>query len=232
MTPIIEKTFHFDRLRYTIRHYGKPAEKELSFEESIRELDTRFSEAKLRSLNQVHGSDFIDFRKDLPSDNGISWEPAADAAVSSSVPILIRTADCVPILFWSTETVLFGGIHAGWRGLDQKILTKVLHYLEEQVNLSKLMFWVGPHIQPNSYETGPDVYERFPHECSIPSGNADRKLLNLNCVLYHEFQQAGIESHQVMFERDDTLTSPLLYSHRGKDDGRNISMITAGAMSF
>ncbi|HAZ11859.1 MAG: hypothetical protein A2X86_07590 [Bdellovibrionales bacterium GWA2_49_15] len=68
---------------------------------------------------------------------------------------LIKTADCLPVFLGSK----IGGamLHAGWRGLEQKILQ---HDLVQK--LKPDYAFIGPHICQNCYQVGPEFQEHFP----------------------------------------------------------------------
>ncbi|MBI2522114.1 MAG: polyphenol oxidase family protein [Bdellovibrio sp.] len=69
---------------------------------------------------------------------------------------LIKTADCLPVFLGSK----LGGVmlHAGWRGLQQKILQ---HPLVKK--LKPDYAFIGPHICQNCYQVGPEFQEYFPN---------------------------------------------------------------------
>ena len=106
-------------------------------------------------LQQVHGKDLVDLSKENTS---FQSQPA-DGFISAVVPkqtLLIKTADCLPILLTGKSGLAF--IHAGWRGLHQNILDNPLI---ESVAPTKI--YVGPHIGPESYEVSEDFTENFPN---------------------------------------------------------------------
>jgi YfiH family protein len=95
----------------------------------------------------------------------------ADAAVTN-VPdevLAIMTADCLPVLFCTTDGTVIGATHAGWRGLCDGVLEGTVGEmlkLAGQAHASDLIAWMGPAIGPESFEVGEDVAERF-QECGL-----------------------------------------------------------------
>jgi polyphenol oxidase len=134
--------------------------------------------------------------------------------------LLIRTADCLPILFYSKSEPLVGAVHAGWRGFEKRILSRAL----EKVACGDLDFFVGPFIGGNSYEVGSDVAGHFDRHCSKELGNG-KFLLDLRAVLEGELKAAGIDRSRVTWYADDTLNSGWWYSARGGDQQRNLALI-------
>lgn len=77
------------------------------------------------------------------------------------VPIGIVTADCVPILLAHRKGKKIAAVHAGWRGIEGRILEKVWTSLRaEAPDPSEWVAAVGPAIGPCCYEVGADVADR------------------------------------------------------------------------
>src|SRR5689334_4541442 len=76
------------------------------------------SVAAVVSLNQVHGRDVIVVDAAVPSER-----PRADAMVSDApeVALVVRAADCVPLLMGDRRTGAVGAVHAGWRGTAARV---------------------------------------------------------------------------------------------------------------
>ena len=80
---------------------------------------------------------------------------------------LLCYADCVPVVIVS-PTGRFAVVHAGWRGVDNLIAVKAVRAIaraDEAVlgaeAASAYNVYIGPHIGPECFETGPDVHARF-----------------------------------------------------------------------
>jgi len=80
---------------------------------------------------------------------------------------VIETADCTPLFFWyhdSTNYSIGGVVHIGWRGLLKGIEKKLLELLAAKfvnIDIRQLNVFLGPAIEKNCYEVGPDLYEMF-----------------------------------------------------------------------
>lgn len=183
--------------------------------------------ATIKSLaysEQVHG----DRAFEIPGDAGrLHFAGAGDALLTraAQTALLIRTADCVPILFYSQSERLLGAVHAGWRGLEKRVLTKTLGLASAA--LTDLRFVVGPFIGRHSYEVGADVADRFLSTArEVKEG---RKFwLNLRAVLEAEFLDLGVAGEQVSWYDTDTLVEKDWYSARRGDTRRNLSLIWLG----
>lgn len=90
----------------------------------------------------------------------------ADALINSyadSTALVIKTADCLPIVFEGEKEVVF--LHAGWRGLALGILN-----IEQIKNIKPVKAFIGPAIHSCCFEVGADFNNLFP-EISISSKN-------------------------------------------------------------
>jgi polyphenol oxidase len=72
------------------------------------------------------------------------------------VPMLVLTADCVPIAIARRDGVGLAVLHVGWRGLLAGIVEAGVRAVGGRVAAA-----VGPAIGPCCYEVGPDVAGRF-----------------------------------------------------------------------
>jgi YfiH family protein len=74
--------------------------------------------------------------------------------------LIIRTADCLPILVAAElfgEPVAVAAIHAGWRGLVAGVIETALARLEQLAPAARLRAALGPAIGPCCFEIGPEV---------------------------------------------------------------------------
>lgn len=126
---------------------------------AVRENRTRFSSfcdlpSEPRWLKQVHG-------------NNVALEPApgelpeADAAITrkSAVVCAVLTADCLPVIFTSSDGAELAVTHAGWRGLVAGVLEATVSAIATKPR--KLLAWLGPAISQSAFEVGGDVREAF-----------------------------------------------------------------------
>lgn len=78
------------------------------------------------------------------------------------VPIIIQTADCVPLSFWNREHSRAGILHIGWRGLHSGIIdTLKSNFGGKPINPGEFGFFLGPCIERDCYEVGPEMVDLF-----------------------------------------------------------------------
>lgn len=85
----------------------------------------------------------------------------ADASITRmpNKPLVILTADCLPITLCNKSGTEVAAIHAGWKGLYNGIIENTLAKMNSIAN--DLMAWVGPAICQQCYEVGDEVYQAF-----------------------------------------------------------------------
>ena len=91
-----------------------------------------------------------------------SWPDApADAIVACQPESLcvVRTADCLPVLFCSDDGREIGAAHAGWRGLAAGVLENTVAALS--ASPERIMAWFGPAISQAAFEVGAEVRDAF-----------------------------------------------------------------------
>lgn len=105
-------------------------------------------------LNQVHGTDVI-------VDPAPLSLPAADAVISTrpNTACAVMTADCLPVMFASSDGKEIGAAHAGWRGLCAGVLESTVQAFAAPPE--QILAWLGPAICQQHFEVGDEVRQAF-----------------------------------------------------------------------
>jgi YfiH family protein len=87
-------------------------------------------------------------------------------ALMTNVPgllLVIRTADCLPVLLVDEENRAVAAVHCGWRGTEKRILEKAIKAMVEAHGSKPegMLAALGPCIGPACYEVGPEVRDGF-----------------------------------------------------------------------
>jgi len=98
-------------------------------------------------------------------ENNIGQKKDGDALITNipNVPLLIFTADCVPIAIIDRKHKAIGLAHAGWRGTYDLIARKTIEEMTKNYNTSPedLVCIIGPSIGPCCYEVSQELVEKF-----------------------------------------------------------------------
>ncbi|HZQ10822.1 MAG TPA: peptidoglycan editing factor PgeF [Anaerolineae bacterium] len=105
------------------------------------------------------------------------------------IPLMLRFADCVPILLYDPTHQAIGIAHAGWRGTVGKVVTNTVKAMQNAFGTepSDLIAAICPSIGPCCYEIGADVREQV--EAAFPG--TSELLLPRNGTLHLDLWQAN-----------------------------------------
>ncbi|MDH3616267.1 MAG: peptidoglycan editing factor PgeF [Gammaproteobacteria bacterium] len=105
-------------------------------------------------LNQRHGAKVV-------SAGLYGVPPDADASVGHKPGdvCVVKTADCLPVLFCSTDGASIAAAHAGWRGLAAGVIEATVAKIA--CTPSDLLVWMGPGISQSAFEVGDEVKDAF-----------------------------------------------------------------------
>ena len=110
-------------------------------------------------LRQVH-SDHIHAVDAVPA-----APPRGDALITATpgLALVIRTADCLPILLFDPPARAVGAVHAGWRGTLRRITEKTVNALRAHYRAepTRMLAVIGPGIHACCYQVGEEVLEAF-----------------------------------------------------------------------
>ena len=111
----------------------------------------------LVSPNQRHTANV---RRVGAADRGHIW-PGYDTLVTDEpgVPLLLRYADCTPVLIYDPAHHALAVVHSGWRGTVQGATGAAVAALASEFGSrpADMIAAIGPSIGPCCYEVGEDV---------------------------------------------------------------------------
>lgn len=103
-------------------------------------------------MRQVHGADVHTVDRawlELPDTD----PPSVDGLVTDipGVSLLVRVADCVPLLLADAERGVVGAAHAGRQGLVAGIVPATVARMRA-LGAERIVAWMGPHVCGHCYE--------------------------------------------------------------------------------
>lgn len=148
--------------------------------------------------------------------------------------LMIATADCIPLMIDCPQTNRVAAVHAGWRGVENKIALKTLEKLIQTGSTDKnFSFFFGPHIGPESFEVDEDVCLRLKKSSYCLSDDEfiqfknNKYLLDLQKIVISQINSICGNNSEIFLSGIDTKTSLDFYSYRRERQtaGRNLSWI-------
>jgi len=139
--------------------------------------------------------------------------------------LYIRTADCLPIIFYHPKANILALVHAGWKGTVLGISGNFLLKMKQLYGLETCDWEVafGPCIDPEIYEVGEEVFSFFGKfnidGITINDGHYFLDLEEANIDIIKKYGVCKIYRFP-----EKTYTSKLFYSYRKGDTERNITM--------
>ncbi|HET6563286.1 MAG TPA: polyphenol oxidase family protein [Marmoricola sp.] len=112
------------------------------------------ADASAALMRQVHGSDVAVVDRDPgPAVAGVEGLPRVDGLVTAlaDVTLVVRVADCVPVVVADVERGVVAALHAGRPGLVAGIVPAGIDALR-RLGAEQLVAWVGPHVCGRCYE--------------------------------------------------------------------------------
>ncbi len=185
--------------------------------------------------NQIHGNRVVVLDAPVPE----TWHETADALITScpSLPIGVRTADCLPILIAERDGKGVAVIHAGWRGIALGILPETLRQMKGHlgVDCRDIYLAVGPGIGACCLEVDEPVKEYFyTHDkralweaCTYP-GRAGHWWLDMKMMAQRQAMEEGVKREHVdILPYCTSCESKYFYSYRreGLAAGRQVNYI-------
>ncbi len=173
----------------------------------------KYSKSELFYVKQVHSNLIVPASDEMKT---------ADAHYTKEKhkALIIQTADCLPVFFYSCKEHKILACHAGWRGLENKIIEKSVKHFSDPEHVK---VWIGPHIFQDSYEVGEEFLETFSAYPQAFSQN-NKTFFSQIIVAMAQLQSCGIKQVEIL--RQNTFSNTELASYRrSKTKVRNYHLI-------
>jgi len=139
-----------------------------------------------------------------PKDKG-QIVPGTDGLVTETpgVALMLRFADCAPILLYDPQKRVIGLGHAGWRGMVGLLAQRLAQTMREEFgcHLGQVKAGLGPAIGPCCYSVGEEVREAVGAVLPDSSGalveRADGVYLDLWEANRWQLRQLGIQKIEI-----------------------------------
>jgi YfiH family protein len=138
------------------------------------------------------------------------------------VPLIIFTADCVPILLHDPVREAIGAVHAGWRGTVAGIACKAVEEMATRLGCDpkNIRAAIGPCISACCFETGPEVPEAVNNAAggdasAFIRSKGDKYMVDLKGINRFLLERAGVLPGNIACSEECTsCLSDKYWSHR------------------
>jgi copper oxidase (laccase) domain-containing protein len=142
--------------------------------------------------------------------------------------LLLRPADCIPLVIYSHSRPLIALVHCGRTSLDEGIVHKTIDYLAAHMDepVTNLHAYLGPGIKRKSYALPPGNDAKHSAWRRHTRTKAGKVYFDLFGFVKNELVRLGIPKAAISVSGIDTATHPGYYSHyqatrHGEQNGRN-----------
>jgi hypothetical protein len=200
----------FDELNLAVAGADAPEAKA----ENLRRLREDFGpDDVVCDLYQVHGADVV-----LASPDQVE-RPHADGIVATApgLTLLVRAADCVPVLLVAPDEEIVGAAHSGRPGMVRGVAPATVARMRE-LGAGRVEAWLGPSVCGRCYE----VPEQMRAEVAavVPASYAETSWgtpsVDLGAGIRAQLEELDVIVHD---ESRCTRESPDLYSYRRDGEG-------------
>lgn len=183
-------------------------------------------------MEQIHG----DKVKEVTKKDKVKVLPGVDGLVSNQRGIVlgVKTNDCLPVLLVDPQGKIIGAVHAGWRGVLNRIVYKsVKQMIALGARRENVLVGIGPHVGPCCYSVSRRRANQFRREFDDLDGMIYKKkgelALDLAIPVVVQLIKAGIRQQNITFGRQCTACNQKdFFSLRGEGEikGSLLSVIS------
>jgi len=166
------------------------------------------------SSKQVHGSEI----KIVKSRSGVPKEKNGDGLITKqkNVFLMIKTADCFPVIFFDPVKRVVAAVHIGWRGAIGKLFFNCLLKMVNYFNCrpKDILIGIGPGIGPCCFKHKNLIQNKLPEW-----KNYIKKIENKMCALdirrflFDQLQTVEISKSNIEIMNICTSCQPDFFSH-------------------
>ncbi len=192
-------------------------------EKALLKSITGIGERNILMLNQVHGDTILQVDKAPDEDRRVLGEGDGMITDVPGICLVVRTADCVPVIAFDARRKVLGAVHSGWRGCRLAIARKLIDTMKDRYvsRPGDIRVFILPSIGPQSYTVNEDVAAFFPDAVSRSNG---RIHLDLWKSISASLGDTGIPAENIFTSGICSLEhSARFFSHRNGDTGRNLN---------
>lgn len=164
--------------------------------DNLTNIITKYQINKYYELNQIH-STIVNI-----VDNDYQNKLDGDAMITNlkNIALVIRTADCIPIILYDAKKQVLGVVHSGWKGTLNSIVKEAIKKMITiyQVDIKDIKAYLYPSIRKCHFEVDEDVYNEFKDKIKDIDKYTLKKnnkyYIDLQSIVINDLQDSGITS--------------------------------------
>lgn len=158
------------------------------FSNSIDDIKKKYKITDYYELTQIHSTNTIIV------DNNYINKTVGDALITNKIntPLVIKIADCIPILLYDNKNKVIAVIHSGWKGTLNNIVINTLNIMISKYNskTENISAYLYPSIRKCHFEVEEDVYKLFKNKVN----NINKYTTKKTNKYYIDLQQIVIDN--------------------------------------
>lgn len=182
--------------------------------------------AEVVSMHQVHGRDAVRVGRGAST-------PTADALVTTEadVALVVRVADCTPVLLAAEDGSVAAAVHAGREGLVRGVVPAAVERAVGGTVPAGLHAWVGPRACGRCYELPAEMADAV--DAAVPGTRSTTSwgtpAVDVGAGVVAQLQALGVTVHDVGADVC-TIEDERFWSHRrqGEAAGRMGGVVVLG----
>ncbi|CAN5146161.1 peptidoglycan editing factor PgeF [soil metagenome] len=188
---------------------------------NLDELAAAMEVDRLVRMTQVHGRDV---HVATGEDDMLASVPVADALVTETpgLGLLVRVADCAPVVVADTERGIVAVVHVGRKGLVAEVARQAVGRLHA-LGATDLAAWIGPRACGRCYELPQDMADEV--AADIPAARSTTSwgtpAIDIGAGLRSQLADLDVTVHDIGSDLC-TIEDEQFFSYRrqGQDSGR------------
>lgn len=179
-----------------------------------------WDQSRIATVRQVHGTDVLEA---VAGNLSAARLQQGDALVTaqSGIVLMMRFADCTPLILWDPAKRVVGLVHAGWKGTITGAPAATVEHMASRHGSSPgdIFVGIGPSIGPCCYQVGDTVVQpasrAFPNSGVLQEWGDGSMHFDLWGANAESLMRAGVPEENIAVAGLCTSCHPdLFFSHR------------------
>lgn len=143
--------------------------------------------------------------------------------------LTITVADCLPVYFYDPDKKIIGIAHAGWQGVKENIVSRMVQVMIENFKseYDDILVNVGAHIQKCHYEIKDDTAKKFKEYKDVITQKRNKIFINLSRIAAVQLFDVGVPVDNVKVSQECTYCLDTKYFSHRRDKIKDLKAMIA-----